>query len=157
MIHTIPLRKESMKAAFKKRTTRAVKAITAYVVRHAKVRPEFVIVGEELNEKLWERGITNPPARVQVDITKTKDKDGNDEAFVNLVGFKRKEAIVQKKKGILSKENTGLKGKLQEAVETLKGKAEDKKAESAPEVKPEAPAKAAPVKAAKPAKTKVGN
>jgi len=102
-------------------------------LKHSKV--DVVLVGEELNELLWGKGITNPPAKVKVEVTKqniTKDNKTHSEAFVNLVGIKKK-VVEQKKKGILSKdENSGLKGKLKSAVEGLK-QSSDKKTEEVQE------------------------
>ncbi len=131
-IYTIPLRREFQKASFKRKTNKAVKATKEFLLKHTKA--DKVLLGEELNEQMWEKGITNPPAKVKVEVTIEIIKKDNIEtkvAFANLVGFGKK-VIKQDKKGILSKENTGLQGKLKEAVKTLKGTKSDesKKEES---------------------------
>jgi large subunit ribosomal protein L31e len=126
-IYTIPLRKEFQKAAFKFRTNKAIRALKEFVVKHMKT--ENVVIGEELNLHLWAQGITNPPAKVKVEIT-LEEKDGKKEAFVNLVGFK-KTVVESKKRNILQKQ--GVKDKLAQAVETLKGKTEAKVEEDAKE------------------------
>jgi len=134
-IYIIPLRKEFQKASYKRKTNKAVRALKAYVEKHTKC--DRVVIGEELNEHLWSRGITNPPAKVKVEITVdvvTKDDVEVKEAFVNLIGFKKK-VVEQTKKGILSKDNAGLKGKLQDAVSTLKGDSKDSSVEDSEEVK----------------------
>lgn len=136
-LYTIPLRREFSKASYKRKTNKAVKALREYVFKHTKA--DRVVIGEELNDQIWARGITNPPAKVKVEITKeTVKKDNEDivEAYVNLVGLKRK-VVEQKKKNIISKEGSGLKDKLQSAVDTLKGsdkeeKPEQKKEEETP-------------------------
>ncbi|MFT4326475.1 MAG: 50S ribosomal protein L31e [Candidatus Woesearchaeota archaeon] len=110
-IHTIPLRRSFQKVSFKRKTNKAMKALKEYVYKHTKA--ENVIVGQELNELVWANGITNPPAKVTVEITKVKDG-----VFVNLVGVGKKEVEVKKKLGV----KTGMKDKLNEAVETLKTK-----------------------------------
>ena len=169
-VYTIPLRREFQKAPYKRKTNKAVRALKQYVVKHTKC--DVVLVGEELNEHLWSRGITNPPAKVQVEITteiKKEDKVETKESFVNLVGFGKK-VVTQSKKGILSNENAGLQGKLKDAVANLKGKDKDKdessdsdeskpkkevktpskpkaKVEEAPKVEAKAPAKEAAPKA----------
>lgn len=97
--YTIPLRKSFTEAAPKKRTPRAVKAIKAFIVKHCKV--EDVKIGPQLNTQLWARGITNPPARVTVDV----DIDGA-VAKVELEGVK----FVEVKK--LEKQPESLKDKL---------------------------------------------
>lgn len=71
MIYTIPLRKEFLKTAKYKRTFRAVKTVRAYLIKHLK--SEKVKIGKYLNQKLWERGMKNPPSRVQVKVTQKDD------------------------------------------------------------------------------------
>ena len=130
-VYIIPLRREFQKASHKRKTNKAVRAVREFAERHAKA--DRIIIGEELNEMLWSRGITNPPAKVRVEITKeTVKKDNADvtEAFVNLVGLERK-VVEQKKKGIIHKEQSGMKEKLQGAVETIKGGSEEEKAQEA--------------------------
>ena len=144
-VYTIPLRREFQKVAYKKKTNKAVKALKEFVTKHTKA--DRVVLGEELNEKLWAQGITNPPAKVQVEITKeTVKKDNVDvvEAFVNLVGHKRT-VVEQTKKGVIQKDApTGLQGKLKEAVDTLKGDGKEAATETVVE------SEAKPVKEAAP-------
>lgn len=89
--YIIPLRKSFGQSAPLKRTPRAVRAVKAYLVRHCKV--EDVKLGAKLNELLWARGITNPPARVAVDVV----VDGAI-AKAELRGHAYKEAAKPKKK-----------------------------------------------------------
>lgn len=142
-VYTIPLRREFQKAPFKRKTNKAVRALKQFVEKHTKA--DTILVGEELNEHMWSKGITNPPGKVQVEIT-TETKDDKKEAFVNLVGFGKK-VVKSSKKGILSKENAGLQGKLKDAVQTLKGKADDGAEEATETEAPKEEKKAAPKKA----------
>jgi len=70
----------------KKRAPRAMQLIREFINKHMKVEikvseeeeeeelPQLVI-SEELNEKVWGRGIEKPPRKIKVRAT--KDKDGN--------------------------------------------------------------------------------
>ena len=150
--HTIPLRREFNKTSRNRKAKKAITGIKEYVVRHAKVAPEYVIIGEELNEHVWAHGMANPPAKVQVEITKEsvkKDDAEYTEAYVNLVGIKRKKAEAVQKKNVLGKQT--LKDKLSGAVSDLKsaGKSTEESAGDATEIaepKPVTPAE--PKKAA---------
>jgi len=121
-LYTIPLRREFAKASHKRKTNKAVTALREFITKHMKA--DRVVIGEELNETMWARGITNPPAKIKVEVTSDvveKDDVKFIEAFVNLPGVARK-VVSQSKKGVLSKESSGgLKGKLAEAVADLKG------------------------------------
>jgi large subunit ribosomal protein L31e len=70
-IYTIPLRKAWV-APRKKRTPRAIRLIREFVKRHMK--SDQIIITNEVNEKVWERGIEKPPRRIRVKVV--KDKEG---------------------------------------------------------------------------------
>lgn len=70
-IHTIPLRREFNKVSRPKRAEKAVKALKDYVMKH--YRTGNVRIGKDLNERLWSRGIKNPPAKVKVVALKKDD------------------------------------------------------------------------------------
>jgi large subunit ribosomal protein L31e len=130
--YTIPLRREFQKTSRNRKANKAITGICEFVVRHTKVAPQNVLIGEELNEYIWSRGMSNPPAKVQVEITKDvvkKDTAEYTEAYVNLVGIKRKKIEAVQKKGVLQKQT--LKDKLSGAVSDLKsaGKSSDAPAE----------------------------
>lgn len=129
--HTIPLRRAFLLAPRNSRAKKAVSALRKYVEKHTKVSPKHVILGEELNEAVWARGMTNPPSKISVEITtevvKT-DTETYTEAYVNLVGIKRKKKVDIQKKGVLGKQT--LKDKLSGAMEDLKGKKDDSSEES---------------------------
>ena len=70
--YNVPLRKEYLKVATWRRTEKAVTAVKQFLVRHMK--SEDVKLSTELNEKLWQHGIKNPPHHIKV--TATRDEKG---------------------------------------------------------------------------------
>ncbi len=56
-----------------KRAPRAIQIIKDEVIRHLKVLPEEEIyIDPEVNEKIWERGIENPPTQDQTDCNSSR-------------------------------------------------------------------------------------
>ncbi|MBS3169129.1 60S ribosomal protein L31 [Candidatus Woesearchaeota archaeon] len=92
--YNVPLRKEYQKVPNWKRTNKAVIALKQFLVRHMKT-PE-VRLGKDVNEKLWQHGIKNPPHHVKVTVT--KDETGI--ARAELFGVEKKERAPQKKAGV---------------------------------------------------------
>ena len=84
--YNIPLTKRVHAGPKYVRAKKAISAIKAFAVRHAKT-PD-VKLGVELNEFVWKDGIRNPPNFVKVNIEKT-DKG----ATVELFGVVKKEAL----------------------------------------------------------------
>jgi len=139
----IPLRKEFSKTKPYKRAKKSVSAVRQYLERHMK--SEDVRIGKYLNQNIWEHGIKNPPARIEV--TATKDDKGIVRA--ELVGAP-KEVVKEEKEvkpqgPIVAKEVENLKEKIQkklgapkktEEKTEEKPKAEEKPAEKKEEVKP---------------------
>ena len=81
-IYTIPLRRAWI-APRKKRTPRAMRLIRSFVQRHMKVETEVkgeeeeegrLVISNEVNERLWNRGIEKPPRNIRVRAV--KDKEG---------------------------------------------------------------------------------
>lgn len=70
-LYTIPLQRAWISPR-KKRTPRAVRLVKAFVQRHMK--PEALVVSNEVNERLWGRGIQKPPRRIRVRAV--RDKEG---------------------------------------------------------------------------------
>jgi large subunit ribosomal protein L31e len=70
-VYVIPLRSATQKAKRKKRTPRAVKTVREFLKRHMK--SENVKIGEDLNRKLWERGIERTLPRIRVKAVKQDD------------------------------------------------------------------------------------
>ena len=79
--YTIPLRKAWISPR-KKRAPKATRIIKSFVLKHMKVRtepdeeeePERLVIDNEVNEKIWERGIEKPPRKIRVRVI--KDKEG---------------------------------------------------------------------------------
>ena len=82
-IFTIPLRRAWI-APRKKRTPRAVRIVRSYIQRHMKIETGVkgeeeeeegrLVISNEVNEKLWSRGIEKPPRNIRVRAA--KDKEG---------------------------------------------------------------------------------
>ncbi len=70
-IYTIPLRRAWISPR-KKRTPRAVRLVKAFVQRHMK--PDALVMSNEVNERLWSRSIQKPPGRIRVRAV--RDKEG---------------------------------------------------------------------------------
>jgi len=83
--YTIPLQKALVRPP-KKRAPRAMQLIRAFVTKHMKLEMKVseeeeeeelpqLIISQEVNEKVWNKGIEKPPRRIRVRAA--KDKDGN--------------------------------------------------------------------------------
>lgn len=81
--YTIPLGKAWI-APPKKRAPRAIKIVEKFVKRHMKLRSREelieeeanrLIISNEVNERIWKRGIQKPPRKVRVRAA--RNKDGN--------------------------------------------------------------------------------
>jgi len=84
-IYTIPLGKAWIMPP-RKRTPRAMRMIRAFIKKHMKLEarkeseeeeeePLKLVIANEVNEKVWERGVEKPPRKIRVRAA--KDKDGN--------------------------------------------------------------------------------
>lgn len=94
-IYIIPLRRKFQTAPMYRRAKRAINALREFLMKHMKVDdPKKVKIGRNLNLKLWERGIKNPPAKVKVHVV--KDEDGIVKA--ELVGFVFEGPVKQQEK-----------------------------------------------------------
>jgi large subunit ribosomal protein L31e len=79
--YTIPLGKAWI-VPRKKRAPKAARIVKNFVLKHMKVRteaegeeePERLVIDNEVNEKLWSRGIEKPPRKIRVRVV--KDKEG---------------------------------------------------------------------------------
>jgi large subunit ribosomal protein L31e len=83
-IYTIPLRRVWISPR-KKRAPRAVRVVKSFIQRHMKVETGIkagdeeeeearLVISNEVNEKLWSRGIEKPPRNIRVRAV--KDKEG---------------------------------------------------------------------------------
>ena len=79
--YTIPLGKAWI-VPRKKRAPKTARIVKSFVLKHMKVRteaegeeePERLVIDNEVNEKLWSRGIEKPPRKIRVRVI--KDKEG---------------------------------------------------------------------------------
>ena len=59
-----------------KRAPRAIQIIKDEVIRHLKVLPEEEsYIDPEVNEKIWERGIENPPRKIKLTVIRHDEPD----------------------------------------------------------------------------------
>jgi large subunit ribosomal protein L31e len=70
-IYTVPLGKAWVAPRYR-RAEKAVTVLRKFVQRHMK--PEEVIIDPTVNEAIWARGITNPPRKIRVRLS--KDDEG---------------------------------------------------------------------------------
>ena len=84
-IYTIPLAKAWVRPS-NKRAPRAMHMIRAFITKHMKLAMRVeeeeekeelpkLVISQEVNEKVWDRGIQKPPRKIRVRAA--KDKDGN--------------------------------------------------------------------------------
>ncbi len=69
-VYTVPFRKVK-KASRKKRSAKAVKILKDFIQRHTKT--EDIRIDSTLNEKIWEKGIENPPSKLRIRVKKEED------------------------------------------------------------------------------------
>jgi large subunit ribosomal protein L31e len=71
-IYTIPLGKTR---AFprKKRSKKAINIVKRFIIKHMKLDIDSVRIDKEVNEKIWERGITLPPRKIRIRALKNSE------------------------------------------------------------------------------------
>ena len=83
--YTVPLSRALVRPP-KKRAPRAMQLLKVFITKHMKLELKVseeeeeeelpqLIISKEVNEKIWDRGITKPPRKIRVRAA--KDKDGN--------------------------------------------------------------------------------
>jgi large subunit ribosomal protein L31e len=88
--YTIPLQKALIRPP-KKRAPRAVQLVKIFITKHMKLEMKVseeeeeaelpqLVISQEVNEKIWGKGIEKPPRRIKVRVT--KDQDGNVTVFL---------------------------------------------------------------------------
>ncbi len=83
-IYTIPLSKALIMPA-NKRAPRAMRMVRSFITKHMKLEarkegeeeeePKKLVISNEVNERVWSRGIEKPPRKIRVRAA--KDKEGN--------------------------------------------------------------------------------
>ncbi len=69
-LYTVPLAKVRAAPRYK-RAKRAIELLKRFAVRHMK--PDELVIMQDVNELIWERGIQKPPRKVRVRMTKNVD------------------------------------------------------------------------------------
>jgi large subunit ribosomal protein L31e len=69
-IYVVPLAK-ARRGPRNKYAKKAIRYLREYMTRHFK--PESLVISQEVNEKIWERGIQKPPRKLKVRCTKNVD------------------------------------------------------------------------------------
>ncbi|MHA1235962.1 MAG: 50S ribosomal protein L31e [Promethearchaeota archaeon] len=69
-IYTIPLAK-ARNGPRNKRAKKAIRYLREFMDRHFK--PESLVISQEVNEKIWSRGIQKPPRKIKIRATKNID------------------------------------------------------------------------------------
>ena len=69
-LYVVPLAK-ARKGPRNKRAKKSIRYLREYMNRHFK--PEALIISQEVNEKIWERGAQKPPRKLRVRATKNID------------------------------------------------------------------------------------
>lgn len=67
-VYTVPLK---IKGRGLHRAKKAVKILKEFISRH--MHSENVKIMTEVNEKIWSRGIRNPPRRIKVKAVRTEE------------------------------------------------------------------------------------
>ncbi|MFX0080502.1 MAG: 50S ribosomal protein L31e [Candidatus Hodarchaeota archaeon] len=69
-IYIIPLAK-ARKGPRNKWAKKSIRYLRDFMTRHFK--PESLVISQEVNERIWERGIQKPPRKLKVRVTKNID------------------------------------------------------------------------------------
>jgi large subunit ribosomal protein L31e len=72
-IYTVPLGRAWIMPVTK-RAPRAMRILKVFIKRHMKAGDESIIISNEVNEKIWSRGIEKPPRKIRVRAV--KDREG---------------------------------------------------------------------------------
>ncbi len=63
-VYVVPLRRKIIEAPKYKRTPKAIRVLRNFIKKHMKT--DRVIITQEVNEKMWERGSKHPPSKIKV-------------------------------------------------------------------------------------------
>jgi large subunit ribosomal protein L31e len=69
-IYVIPLAK-ARRGPRNKWAKKSIRYLKEFMTRHFK--PESLVISQEVNERIWERGIQKPPRKLKVRVTKNID------------------------------------------------------------------------------------
>ena len=123
----VPLRKIKKKVPRWKRAPRAARFLKEFVAKQAKA--EKVVLGPEVNERIWERGIEKPPSRIRVRV-KVEEEEGARIAHVHLPPEEMPKKPREKKKAKKEEKVEKIEEVREEVIEEkAEEKAEDEKEE----------------------------
>jgi large subunit ribosomal protein L31e len=71
-VYTVPLERAWISPR-KKHSPRAMRILRSFVMKHMKTDSDSIKITNEVNEKIWKRGIEKPPRKVRVRITKNSE------------------------------------------------------------------------------------
>ncbi|MEM2610794.1 MAG: 50S ribosomal protein L31e [Candidatus Bathyarchaeia archaeon] len=72
-VYTVPLSRAWIMPVTK-RAPRAIRILKAFIKKHMKIEEDSIVISNEVNERIWNRGIEKPPRKIR--IRASKDKDG---------------------------------------------------------------------------------
>ena len=72
-IYTVPLSRAWI-GPRNKRAPRAVRVLRRFILRHMKIEEEYLRISNDVNERIWSRGIQKPPRKIRVRAI--KDSEG---------------------------------------------------------------------------------
>lgn len=103
-IYDIPLRKFYTESSRRKKAPHAVKGVRDFIAK--KMRSENVFLSPGVNELLWSRGVSHPPAKIRVKVKKEGDK-----VIADLIAIEAKKGGAEIKKEVeeTKKEEPGAK------------------------------------------------
>ncbi|RJS85458.1 50S ribosomal protein L31e [Candidatus Bathyarchaeota archaeon] len=76
-VYTVPLSRAWI-GPRNKRAPRAIRILRRFILRHMKIDEESLKIMNEVNERIWSRGIEKPPRKIRIRATK------NDEGIVTV-------------------------------------------------------------------------
>lgn len=133
-IFTIPL-KDAWNTAYKRRAKRCMSIIRSFAAQHMKKDPRAIKLGQALNQRIWERGIKNPPRDVRVQMI-PQEADGTVWIELAEVEFTLPEKAVPR----AERPAPGIAGLRERLMPKIKEKAEAAAAEKIEEAKEKAEA-----------------
>jgi large subunit ribosomal protein L31e len=109
--YTVPLSRAWIAPRYR-RTSRAVNVLKEFAIHHMK--SSEIKIDSKLNERLWNRGITKPPRRITV--TMSKDEDG----LVTISLPKIEEELGEEPRGSVTEKEESAKGTSSEEISEQK-------------------------------------
>jgi len=71
-IYTVPLSRAWI-GPRNKRAPRAIRILRNFIMRHMKVDEDSLKISNEVNERVWSRGIQKPPRKIRIRAVKNRE------------------------------------------------------------------------------------